>query len=991
MPADAQEEQAASAPALDLDGLGDLPAASSFLSSRWSRDNLVTAHPARLYDGPVLERVGPDLLEALVQEFAAERGQFRVGPGRMGVFTWDIEYEDETGSFVLQVPLALDGPGTRGRAKRDVPRQNVENARYFSERGLTRFVVEPEGLVTLGGGVPAAIFRALPGHRSVTFGGGALRVRLPDGWTISLGASATAELLAELVAALVYHYEPELDGGTALTDVFVNDGDFAVRRRGDGSFDVRLTALRRRDAGISPNLLVLYLVQLMAYEDFGVDGALTGLPVLISNPSVAFEGVTRGLVYRERDGGGREADAVQRAREWIAEFGRSREGRMYRPWVERFLEGRLKLRFGDDPRERWWRLFPLERKLRLLELRGRADPASGAAASARTLKTFLDRLARDVGRSPEEDPLLHRINDLGGDGMSSLLADAQVEAGERKEVAREIFESWPYRSLDQLLARVPRARGLRRSKGRLSFGWAFPMADEGTLKALGPAAKTDAGTRPLANPEIFGALALPPSLVAEAVRTFPTFEAYMDTALQDPSWGYYPHAVVIGKEGHFDTHPEELSPDYGSWVAAWAFKAWRELVDRGELGEVEPFPVIEFGAGNGRLASDVLAAIARGSDELVRGERERFETFRAHVQYRIYEMSESLRARQRELLGERAIVAAGDARSPRATLARDFPDGVKGFVVTNEVPDAFGVHKVVLTADGRAFVALVVPRVESACCAALDGALAERIAETDASIRRTFGFASHGGDRYLDQATFGRALEAIWRLPSRERDAALDSVWFEEAYVPASAVPELAAHLAANAREYATALAAEVSGVVVYVNVHAGSFIRELGSSLAAGFVLTIDYGDSTWGLVQGARRGDFPFRVYGETREDHPRPNDPYAAPGSQDMTADVNFTELANAGEAVGLHLIHFGPERDVSGDSLPELLRAAQDGDRLGKFLGHPGFKLLMLGTRPSGAFITPLSTALSLHAREQDVPKSLRDKIPVIQRTLRALAR
>src|SRR6185436_18523028 len=120
--------------------------------------------------------------------------------------------------------------------------------------------------------------------------------------------------------------------------------------------------------------------------------------------------------------------------------------------------------------------------------------------------------------------------------------------------------------------------------------------------------------------------------------------------------------------------------------------------------------------------------------------------------------------------------------------------------------------------------------------------------------------------------------------------------------------------------------AAEDSGVVQYVNVHAGRFIRELGSAMAAGFIVTIDYGDTTWGLVQGARRGEFPFRVYGDWQDYVPRPNDPYAAPGTQDMTADVNFTDLARAGRDAGLHVIHYGPERDVIGDDLPGVLRAA-----------------------------------------------------------------
>src|SRR5215471_4133762 len=132
--ADADHGQASNEGYLGIAGLDELAAASSLLSSRWSRDNVVTAHPARLYDGRVLERIGPDSLEYLVSELAGQRGPFRVGAGRMGVITWDVDCEDDAGAFVLQVPLALDEPGSSGRAKRDVPRLNFEQAQHFRER-----------------------------------------------------------------------------------------------------------------------------------------------------------------------------------------------------------------------------------------------------------------------------------------------------------------------------------------------------------------------------------------------------------------------------------------------------------------------------------------------------------------------------------------------------------------------------------------------------------------------------------------------------------------------------------------------------------------------------------------------------------------------------------------------------------------------------------------------------------------------------------------
>jgi len=968
----------------------DLPAASSLLSSRWSRDNLVTMRPGRLYDGRVLERVEPQTLEYLVQDLERRVGPLRVGAGNMGVLTWDIACESPNGAFVLQVPRLLDERGNRDRAVRDVPRENVENMRDFRERGLSRFVAEPRELTLLGGGVPAALFEPLPAHRTLTFGRGALQVELNDGkrtWFVALGARATAEVLAEIVAALAYHYEPERDGGTSVADVCVNDGDFALRRRDDGSFYAVASAVRKRETNIEPSLLLLYFVQLLAYEDFTIDERLVGLPTLMSNPSVAFAGMVRGRRYREQDLGGDPRRGENEALAWIRDFGRSREGRAYRPWVERFLAGALPLSFGEDVRDHWWRTIPLDTQLGLLELRALENPASTEAIAARSLRGFLERLVRDIGRRPEAADDRFRINDADLEILRSVLAEAQVPSEARAAVASRFFAHWPYRNLDHLLGLVPAARGLRRVKSGLVFGEVTAEEDHGTLRSFAAPDERVGPSRRIANDEVFAAWSLAPELAAQALATFPTFEAYMDAALHDPACGYYARNVVIGKGGHFETHPEELSPHYGRWVAKAAFAAWRELVAHGEVTESAPFPVIEFGAGNGRLARDVLDAV---SALAASAESPEWSQFAERVRYGIYEMSETLRERQRALLGDEVAIAAGDARRPRAALARDFPDGLRGFVVSNELPDAFGVHKVVLTAEGEATAALVVPRLELAVSDGLPPELARRVSEADRAVRATFSLERHRDTRYLDHAVFSDLLATVATLPAERRDAAFSALWFEEIYVPVALIPELAAVLAENAADYAAALAAADSGVVLYVNVHATRFMREVGASLRAGFVVTIDYGDTTFGLVRGARRGDFPFRVYRDASDFRPRPNDPYAAPGTQDMTADVNFSELARAGEKSGLCVVHYGAERDLAGEELPELVRAADEQPAFAKFLGNPVFKLLVLGSRSTTAFSGRLTSPLPLASREQDVPKPRRAKIAAIERTLSNLA-
>nr|PZN21172.1 MAG: hypothetical protein DIU78_17975 [Pseudomonadota bacterium] len=410
------------------------------------------------------------------------------------------------------------------------------------------------------------------------------------------------------------------------------------------------------------------------------------------------------------------------------------------------------------------------------------------------------------------------------------------------------------------------------------------------------------------------------------------------------------------------------------------------MIEHGELGPSDRFPVIEFGAGNGRLARDFLDAVRAKATDASLSDRERWRRFAERLDYRIYEISAVLRAKQRALLGPAATILEGDARQPEACLLRDFPEGLRGFVFSNEVPDAFGVHKLLFPRSGEALATLVVPRVESRLVDALGAALAARIADTDRMVRATFAWGEHPDDRYLDGDTYAAVMRAIAARPPNERAARVASLWFEEVYVPARLVPELAEHLAQHADAYATALAAEDSGVVFYANLHAARFARGLGRALAAGFVLTIDYGDTTFGLVQGARRGDFRLRIYGDAPDSlFPRPNDPYAAPGTQDVTADVDFTAFASAATESGLEVVHFGPETDVAGDEIPELLAVAEQ-PPFDELVGNSVFKVLVLGTRPSRFFEAPLLSPLPLTTSASALSESAQRRLPTLLRAL-----
>jgi SAM-dependent MidA family methyltransferase len=92
-------------------------------------------------------------------------------------------------------------------------------------------------------------------------------------------------------------------------------------------------------------------------------------------------------------------------------------------------------------------------------------------------------------------------------------------------------------------------------------------------------------------------------------------------------------------------------------------------------------------------------------------------------------------------------------------------------------------------------------------------------------------------------------------------------------------------------------------GARAEVSLSAARWIRAVGEKLAHGFVLTIDYGDlSTWLYTPARPRGTL-LAYRGHTASE-----DFLSAPGEQDLTAHVNFTQLIDEGRAAGLDLTGF-----------------------------------------------------------------------------------
>ncbi len=82
-----------------------------------------------------------------------------------------------------------------------------------------------------------------------------------------------------------------------------------------------------------------------------------------------------------------------------------------------------------------------------------------------------------------------------------------------------------------------------------------------------------------------------------------------------------------------------------------------------------------------------------------------------------------------------------------------------------------------------------------------------------------------------------------------------------------------------------------------------GNWMNAVAEKLRDGWMLLVDYGHPAAARYHPARAGGTLAAYRGHQRKD-----DPLAAPGAQDLTAHVDFTAVARAGERAGLRLAGF-----------------------------------------------------------------------------------
>ena len=269
------------------------------------------------------------------------------------------------------------------------------------------------------------------------------------------------------------------------------------------------------------------------------------------------------------------------------------------------------------------------------------------------------------------------------------------------------------------------------------------------------------------------------------------FRDYMQLALYAPGLGYYVAGTrKFGAGGDFVTGPE-LTSLFGHALAVDVAATLAATTER---------EIVELGAGSGRLAADLLAALdAAGA---------------APSRYRIVEVSPELRDRQRASVRD----------DPRVEWLTALPPAINGAIVMNEVLDAIA-PDVVARRAGAWFERGVAWR---------DGAL---------------GWA----ERPLTDALLRARAEA--RFPP--------------------------------GADYASE-----------INPAAEALVEHLGRRLASGALLAIDYGFPRHEYYHPQRTAGTLIAHYR-----HRSTSDPFLWPGLADLTAHVDFTAVAEAGERAGL----------------------------------------------------------------------------------------
>lgn len=161
--------------------------------------------------------------------------------------------------------------------------------------------------------------------------------------------------------------------------------------------------------------------------------------------------------------------------------------------------------------------------------------------------------------------------------------------------------------------------------------------------------------------------------IASSSQNRITFAEYMDLVLYHPNCGYYAkQSRQIGDRGDFFTSPH-LGSEFGECLAQQFQQMWENL------DYLQPFQLVEMGAGQGLIAKDILTYFQKFNPDLF-----------AVLQYVIIEKSGQMRAEQSQNLSDFKDIVKWYSWEEIAD------EGICGCFFSNELVDAFPVHQIIV-------------------------------------------------------------------------------------------------------------------------------------------------------------------------------------------------------------------------------------------------------------------------------------------------------
>ncbi|HWF86555.1 MAG TPA: SAM-dependent methyltransferase, partial [Vicinamibacterales bacterium] len=341
----------------------------------------------------------------------------------------------------------------------------------------------------------------------------------------------------------------------------------------------------------------------------------------------------------------------------------------------------------------------------------------------------------------------------------------------------------------------------------------------------------------------------------------------MDLALYDPHVGYYARAAQrSGRAGDFFTSVD-VGPIFGELLEAQIAEmaALLESVESVESVEslesqipnpksrLDHFDLVEAGAGNGRLAADILRAV-----------KQRDPALYARLRLHLVEASADARAAQAATLGDTAerLVSSSTA----------LPEQFEGVLIANELLDAFPVHQVVMREHG---------------------------------LREVYVDVGDDGRASTVEKQGWSSVSSVVERCGMNR-AASEGESFVLVEGPPS-TPALQTYLARLGVTLGAGCRAEI-------NLRAVDWIRDAAQRLTRGFIVLIDYGHDARQLYS-ASHADGTLTTFsrhtmaGPEKGPYPFSTPPWLQrPGEQDITAHVDFTSVRAAAGSEGLATLLF-----------------------------------------------------------------------------------